>query len=106
MSQGPPGGPPVGTGYYPHPPGGPGPYPPYGSPPSRDDSWGGRRGGGDRGRHRDGRPRAPEEFKEADPGEEVGRDWMLQTVTEKVVAYVINLAAIFLFLSVFYAHVL
>lgn len=70
MPQGVPGGPPpVGSGYYPNLPGGPGPYPPYGSPPSREDSWGGRRGGGDRGRPREGRSRAHEEFKEANPGE-------------------------------------
>ena len=68
MPQGPPGGPPVGSGYYPSLPGGPGPNPPYGSPPSRDDSWGGRRGEGDRGRQREGRTRAHDEFKEADPG--------------------------------------
>ena len=68
MAQGPPGGPPpVGSGYYPN-LSGPGPYPPFGSPPSRDESWGGRRGGGgDRGKQREGRGRAHEEFKEADP---------------------------------------
>ena len=65
MPQGPPGGPPpVGTGYL----SGPGPYPSFGSPPSRDESWGDRRGrGGDRGKQREGRGKAHEEFKEANP---------------------------------------